>query len=97
MVGVAVTLLPVDALKLPDGLQISEVAPLTVNVLEDPKQIVDDGIIDNVGVVVTLIVVMALLVHVPIVPITVYVVVMVGVAVTVDNDVELKLLPGLQV
>jgi hypothetical protein len=97
MVGVAITLLPVDALKLAEGLQVYEAAPLTVNVFEDPKQIVDDGIIDNVGVVVTLIVVMALLVHVPIVPITVYVVVMVGVAVTVDNDVELKLLPGLQV
>lgn len=42
-------------------------------------------------------VVTALFVQVPIAPVTVYVVVMVGVAVTVDNDVELKLLPGFHV
>ncbi len=48
--GVAVTDEPVALLKLPAGLQVYVVAPVAVNVLELPAQIVDeDAVKVNVG------------------------------------------------
>ena len=48
--GVAVTMLPVELLNEPAGLQLYAAEPLTVNVLEAPIQIPDEGDTTNVGV-----------------------------------------------
>jgi len=51
--GVAVTLEPVEALKDVLGVQLYVVAPLPVNVVEFPEQIVAGPLMVNVGVAFT--------------------------------------------
>ena len=84
MVGLAVTLAPVEALKLPEGLQVYVLAPDALKVVLPPTQMVDEDAVNvKVGIGDIVMVTVLLLVHpLPSVAFTVYMVVVVGVAVT---------------
>ena len=71
MVGVAVTVDKDVELKLPPGFHVYVLPPDTVNVLEPPKHIADDGDTVNEGALTTLTVTTALVVQVLLAPITV--------------------------
>jgi hypothetical protein len=82
--GLALTLAPVDALNAVFGVQVYVVAPLPVNVVELPEQIVAPALIPNVGVGLTVTITVAGFdaEQPAAVPMTVYVVVIVGEALT---------------
>ena len=72
VVGDAVTLAPVDADRLPDGLQLYVLPPVAVNVVFEPVQIVALALLLIVGSGLTLTVTVAVLIQpLPLVPVTV--------------------------
>jgi hypothetical protein len=85
------------ALKLGEGVQVYELAPLTLNPAELPEQMVglDAGVI--IGLVVGVTTTWAVFVHVPVDPITVYVVLNAGVASTTAPVLLLNVKVGVQV
>ena len=101
MVGVAVTVDKDVELKLPPGFQVYVLPPDTVNVLELPKQIADDGETVKFTALTTLTVTTALAVdvdeHDETPERTVYVVVTEGDAITLLPVAELKLPEGFHV
>ena len=93
----AVTLAPVVVLRYVDGLHAYVLAPLAVNVVLCPVQMVmlGDTVSTGIGLIVT--VTCAVAVHPLASPVTVYVVVDNGVAVTDEPVVALNAVEGLQV
>ena len=96
--GFAVTLEPIVALRLVDGLHVYVLAPLAVSVADAPLQIAAGvgTLTTGSGLTVTVTCVVA---EQPLasVPVTVYVVVEDGLAVTLEPVVALRLVDGLHV
>jgi hypothetical protein len=92
-VGVAVTVPPVEELRVDDGDQVYVFAPLAFSVADAPLHIVGELTV-TVGVGFTVTTAVAAAVHDPVVPTTVYVVVTVGLAVTFAPVVALKPVDG---
>ena len=94
--GVAVTIDPVDAFKLPAGAHVYEAPPLAVNVVEVPEHIgVAVALTPNVGDGITLITILSILLQpAPLEPVTVYVVVTFGNALTLAPVFALKPVEG---
>jgi hypothetical protein len=95
LVGDAVTVAPVVALKPVAGDQLYVVAPLAVSTALPPEQkVAEEGEILTDGEAFTVTVTVEMPVQPPVVPVTVYVVVLVGEAVTVAPVVALKPVAG---
>jgi hypothetical protein len=97
-VGVAVTTGPDVALKPVAGIHVYDAAPLAFKLTPGPlaHMLAADGVTVTAGVALTVIVTVAVPVHVPLLPVTVYVVVVAGLAVTVAPTVALKPVAGAQ-
>ena len=93
--GLAVTLEPVDALSVEDGLHRYEPAPVTLSEVDCPVQIVSSGETERTGGGLTVMVTCCDAEHPNEFPVTVYVVVADGVAVTVEPVEELNDADGL--
>ena len=80
----ALTLEPVDALSVADGLHAYEPAPVTLSVVDCPAQMVSLGETERTGGGLTTTVTCCDAVHPREFPVTVYVVVVEGVAITLE-------------
>jgi hypothetical protein len=94
-VGFAVTLVPVDELNVAAGVHVYVDAPVAVNVVDAPGQIVAEFTV-TVGKGLTVTTEVIEEVQVPVVPTMVYVVVTVGFAVTLAPVVALNPVDALQ-